>query len=182
MEEKKSTAFNAMMKLFSITNGLASLVKHIDTCLAQSPPNTTPPLADWQLVTSLTGFVEEDLLFEPKELSIFVEGKNPDFSNRLWEISHRYIALDQSFQKYCDLREALGQKISAIDHGNFVSTRLTKEQLAKLTPQIIDLSSLIKSIKQSCKEDFDTAKTLCNQFTEKVNSSLEIKDFPTLKF
>ncbi|WP_417836016.1 hypothetical protein [Thalassospira tepidiphila] len=181
LDDRKMSAHSAMMRLFSITNGLISLEAYLSTCMQKVPNGVDEPDL-WRFIPPQTGFVEEELLFSPNELAIFIEGQNAHFSNELWEISHRYIALEGSFKKYCELREKFGALVPANGEGEFLTSELNKTELSKMRPLMASMDSLIKSIVATVGPDCQQAKSLCKVFKDRTVNSLKIEKFPSLKF
>jgi hypothetical protein len=181
LEEKKMSAHSAMMRMFSITNGLIGLEKYLNLRLEDSPQGEQEPDL-WRYIPPQVGSVQEELLFSPDELAIFIEGPNTQFCNELWEISHRYIALEASFQKYCELREQFETLISAHGEGQILTSRLTIEEYNKLRPLMTNMDTLIRSIIKNVGSDYEQAKAICKAFREETISALNIEHFPSLHF
>jgi hypothetical protein len=153
------------VKMFS--SSIAHIKRQLDNAqalAAQHKITGTPP---WQIMQPIVGKTP-DIVFTDDERTFIVTEMPKDFVTVL-EMPDIHNDLTALVQMYATARIELGAMLPArVISGSFTTTDLTPDELARATPRMLNLQSLVEPMMSRSKQDqaqaitvFNAVKALC---------------------
>lgn len=174
--KEKALALSLVLKVQQITNGLYSQREYIWAALNLQNEQKRLGEPVWQFVQpQITGAVETPV-FDATEYIPLVQAKRADLINDCQLLALRYNVLEHSMREYSARREVVQRMLRPFSKrgaGGQIETMLPAFKKDQFEILVVEIESLITSLRKTLIEDYASATQLLAQMTSVLNDYFE---------
>lgn len=180
---QRDAAFRTMVKLNELVNEAAGTHRQVEANIAAHPDDAINNGQLWPKMQGLAGLLERQIYFEADELAVTFAAGAPKLANDLSLLAIRIATDVISLREYASARNELGlmMGVSSVE-GQVGTTVISREELAKIMPQILHVESLAQQIRPSLKENSDAAVIIQKRFSKKMQEFFSEPKFLEIDF
>jgi hypothetical protein len=178
---QKTEFFKVMIKCSLIQSDFANLKRELDDAVVTADKNGLANQPKWTKVQSNPDEFEK-IEITPDDLVCLFEAREFDLLSDLVALGMKHSRLIGAFNTYSRLRLEMKDHMPKSDvNGPVVGSLLTNEDLLRLQPRFLELSSLLESIDQLLPKYIQESTLLSEKLGPAAREYFEDKEFPILK-